>query len=533
MLRGLFSGIVWGGILGAAFLAVMSFLIPLPSQSVTSETSPESETVEEPAPQPVPVPIEQPVVTPEPEPAPDPAPEPEPEPAPEPEPEEEAAAPVEEPPAAEVASEPEPAPEPEAEIIAEPEATTEAPESADAPAMGTDVAAAIPDPAPEPQPETAAAPEPIIPAEPEPAPAEEIAVVEPEPEPAPEPMPAPEPEPAEEAAPPMPEPEPEMVAEEPAPEPEIIPEPEVAEAPVEEPAPVEMPEPAEEEVASIDPPEAETTAPSGIGQPVVGFGNRASDVRINRLPTIGGETATAEEPAEDVAEEPAGDVPALDRYAASFENAGGKPLFSVVLIDVGESDGGLATSALTTFPFPVTFAIPADRADAEDVAKAYRAAGFEVILMASGIPAGATPTDLETTFGYYRTTIPEAVAVMDTPEGGFQNDRRQAQQVVSILSEEGLGLLSFNKGLNAAERIANRESLPSATVFREIDPAGDDAEAIRRSLDRSAFRATQEGAVIVLGTTRNETISALFSWVLEGNAEQLALAPVSAAFRAQ
>jgi polysaccharide deacetylase 2 family uncharacterized protein YibQ len=282
-------------------------------------------------------------------------------------------------------------------------------------------------------------------------------------------------------------------------------------------------------------PEAETEAPTGIGQPVTGFGNRAPNVRINRLPTINRGTDSTEpaepEEVETVAVDPSA-LPALERFAAPFDNPSGKPIFSIVLVDIGTDAGGLATSALTTFPFAVTFAVPADRPDSAETAEAYRRAGFEVVMLASGIPQGATPADVETTFGVYQNAIPETVAVMDTPDGGFQNDRQQAQQVVSILKENGQGLLSFQRGLNAADRIAVREGLPSATVFREIDPVGDDQEAIRRTLDRAAFRASQEGEVIVLGTTRTDTVSAIFAWALEGRAEEVALAPVSAAFRA-
>ncbi len=532
MVRGLFSGVFWGAILGLVFLAALSLIAPLPASRVGAVT-PAPEPSPQPAPEPQPEPEPQPA--PEPAPAPTPAPTPAPEPAPEPAPAE--------PETQQGAAEPEPAPEAPAPEVPAPLAVAEAPApDAMAPPAEEAPAVTLSEAMGETQPEPERAPEPAPAADPAAPPPDEVAMSAPEPEPEPEPIPAPqpapEPEPAPEPAPaaveppapePAPTPEPEVVV---APEPEPAPEPEVVATPEPEPAP--EPEPPAVEVAEA--PEAETEAPAGIGQPAPGFGNLAPNVRVNRLPTVNRGIGSSEpEPAAEVpeaSEEAASDLPALERFAAPFDNPTAKPVFSIVLIDVGQEAGGLPTSALTTFPFPVTFAVPADRPDAAETAAAYRSAGFEVILLATGVPSSASPTDVETIFGVYGDTIPEAVAVMDAPEGGFQNERQQAQQVVSILKENGLGLLSFDRGLNAADRIAVREGLPSATVFREIDPEGDDVVAIQRTLDRAAFRAGQDGEVIVLGTTREATISALFSWAIEGRAESVALAPISASFRA-
>ena len=47
-------------------------------------------------------------------------------------------------------------------------------------------------------------------------------------------------------------------------------------------------------------------------------------------------------------------------------------------------------------------------------------------------------------------------------------------------------------------------------------------------LDRAAFKAAQEGRVVVVGTTRPETIAALMEWSIEGKGASVALAPISA-----
>ena len=51
---------------------------------------------------------------------------------------------------------------------------------------------------------------------------------------------------------------------------------------------------------------------------------------------------------------------------------------------------------------------------------------------------------------------------------------------------------------------------------------------ISRFLGRAAFAAAQEGAAVVVGRTRPDTVTALFSWALANRTEGVALAPVSA-----
>lgn len=386
----------------------------------------------------------------------------------------------------------------------------------------TEVDAEIPAPTPEPETPTIVeaetpevTPEPEVIAEPEPP---EV-VVELEPETTPSPAPKPEPEP-EEIAPPA---EPAEVAT----ETDVTPEDPVTETP---------------ERIVAEAPEVVTEMPSGVGQtstvPSVGFSNLTPPpgVRVNQLPSIG---ASVDAPEEDAAEEngsveeidPA-TLPALERYAVAFENENAKPLFSVILIDLEENEGGLDVSTLKDFPFPVTFAIPANRADAFEKAQSYRDAGFEVAMIASGIPQSAGPADIETAFSIYNRTIPEAVAVLDDQTASFRGNRQQFAQVTEILSETGQGLLTFDRGLNAAQQLSARTGIPVATVFQDIDSDGQNEGTLRRTLDRAAFKAAHEGHVILLGRTRQETVSTLFSWALEGRAEGVALAPISATIRA-
>jgi uncharacterized protein len=225
------------------------------------------------------------------------------------------------------------------------------------------------------------------------------------------------------------------------------------------------------------------------------------------------------------------DARPLARYAAAFDNPDAKPLFSIVLIDSGEA--AIDRQALANLPFPISVVVDPLSPNAATNAALYRAAGKEVIMLATGIPEGATPADLEQTFQAHATALPEAVAVIDTEAASFQNDRALSTQLVPILAAQGRGLLTWDRGLNAADQVARREGLPATVIFRRIDGAGEAAPVIRRYLDRAAFKAAQEGRVTVIGQVRPETIAALLEWAIEGRASTVALAPISAQLQGQ
>lgn len=291
----------------------------------------------------------------------------------------------------------------------------------------------------------------------------------------------------------------------PAPEPETAPEPaKVAPEPV-------TPEATMPETGMADPmPEViapDTTLPKAV-----------DGVTTGRLPAIG-----KADPAPEAAPTP---KPPIEQFARAFDNPTAKPMFAVVLIDTAAAD--LDRARLAALPFPVTFAIDPAAENAAAAAQIYRAAGQEVVMLATGIPAGATAADLEQTFQSNAATLPEAVAVLDLATDGFQDNRPLATMVVPVLQAQGRGLLTFDKGLNAADQVARREGLRAATIFRSLDAEGEDTPLIRRYLDRAAFKAAQEGRVIVIGQTRDETVAALLEWTVEGRAASVALAPLTA-----
>lgn len=219
-------------------------------------------------------------------------------------------------------------------------------------------------------------------------------------------------------------------------------------------------------------------------------------------------------------------LPAIQAFAAEFDADDPRALMAVVLID--EPDGRIEQSTLTRFSFPVAFAIDPLHPDAATRAAAYREAGFEVVILGSMIAEGASAADVEVALLAAEDILPEAVAVLDTPEDRIQADRAVLDAVIGSLAETGHGLVAFPRGLNAAEQSANRLGVPGATVFRLLDDEDQRATVITRFLGRAAFTASQEGAVIVVGRTRPDTVTALFSWALGGRSEGVALAPLSA-----
>lgn len=274
--------------------------------------------------------------------------------------------------------------------------------------------------------------------------------------------------------------------------------------------------------------------------PMPGFGGSQSGARARRLPQIGG-GATAADPSlgtapadgtegERTVEATGASVVAapipLVRNAEPFDNPEGRPTFAVILRDIGPA--GIGQQRLAALDLPVTIAIDPASPDAEAAAKAYRAAGKEVVILAVGLPADATARDVEVNLAAMFNAIPQAVALLDPVNGGFQNDRMRAQQVVRILAGEGYGLVTHDRGLNAAAQLANRDGVPDGRIFRVLDSDQEDEALIRRYLDRAAFRAAQQGQAMVLGDSRATTVAALLGWAMEGRGATVAFAPVSA-----
>jgi hypothetical protein len=267
--------------------------------------------------------------------------------------------------------------------------------------------------------------------------------------------------------------------------------------------------------AALPAPVAQVPAPTAAAPVMVAA---APPAMSSRLPSVGQTPPPPPPP-------PA----ALDLYASNFENPEAKPLMSIVLIDRGDFTG--AVDALANFPYQVSFALDPARPGAAEAMARYRAAGFEVLALAD-IPETATAGDVEASLGAALAALPETVAVLEGDKAGLQGSREISDQVAAILGETGHGLILAPRGLDTARKSATKAGLAAATLFRDFDAKGQDANAVRRFLDQAAFKAGQDGGgIIMVGRTRPETISALILWGLADRAERVALAPVSAVLK--
>ncbi|WP_168161496.1 divergent polysaccharide deacteylase family protein [Oceanicola sp. S124] len=219
------------------------------------------------------------------------------------------------------------------------------------------------------------------------------------------------------------------------------------------------------------------------------------------------------------------DLPPIRAYAADYDASDPRPRMSVVLIDTGDSP--VTFNALRSFPYPLSFALDPSRPDALEAMRAYRDAGFEVLLR-SDLPEGARPADVETSTQAWSQALPEAVALIEAAPGGLQRGRETSEQLAEVLSAEGRGLVLYPEGLDTARKLAEREGVPAATLFRDFDAQDEDPKVIRRFLDYAALKSDQEGGVIMVGRLRPETVSALLVWGLADRASQVQLVPVSA-----
>ncbi len=498
MVRNFVTGVVLGGVVAAGGLAAVSLMAPLPQRPAGGVVAPAPEDLSQKAPEPV--------VPPEPAKPADAAVEnPAVEEAPadagvaaEPEPDEPLLKPLVEnaaPPPASVVPETLPEPVPAPETVAEAAPKAETPATPSVPEGGAD---------------TPPAPETKLQQEAEKGTA----------------MPAPDAEPSASAE-----------AETAAAETAVEAEPAATELPAATdpaaPAPA-VPDAAKPDTATpeVATPEAAGAKPAPVPSPDTSFApsaglasNRVEGVTTGRLPTIAPAAPAAEASLEPAAPGLA-DLPPVQRFARPFDNPDGKPLFAILLIDPGTP--GLNRAELAALPFAVTFILDPLAEGAAEAAAIYRGAGQEVLMAATAIPPGAKASDLEQSFAGLEGRLPEAVGLIETPEPRFQDDRTLAADVVTLLADQGRGLVTYDRGLNAADQVARRENLPSATIFRSLDDDGEDSPLIRRYLDRAAFKAAQEGKVAVIGTARPETIAALLEWSVEGRSSTVALAPITA-----
>lgn len=286
---------------------------------------------------------------------------------------------------------------------------------------------------------------------------------------------------------------------------------------VTDPAPTPEPE-------DVTPPAEETAedaAAAGQGEsllkPAGSLLENDESRKSSRLPSVGGDSDVAA----DVAPVP------FVANAQPFENVDGMPLMSIVLIDDGSA---VNLEALAGFPYPLSIAVSTLDPNVAQKAAQYRADGFEVLAMVD-LPAAAGAADVEVAMQAHLSVSPDFVAILEGVGDGLQGAKVVSDQVAAVALNEGYGLVFFANGLNTAQKLAAKEGVPSASVFRDFDGKAQSTVVMRRFLDQAAFKAPQENGVVMVGRLREETISALVLWGLQDRAGTVALAPVSAVLK--
>ncbi len=279
------------------------------------------------------------------------------------------------------------------------------------------------------------------------------------------------------------------------------------------------PTPAEEDVtpAAEDVTEDVTETEQSLLKPAGTLVEGNETRKSTRLPSVGSDTATAEETAS---------KPFIIN-AEPFENVDGKPIMSIVLIDDGAP---VNLEVLEDFPYALSMAVSTLDPEAGAKAARYRALGMEVLALID-LPAEAAASDVEVAMQAHLAVSSDFVGIMEGVGDGLQGAKVVSDQVTDVALNDGYGLVFLSKGLNTAQKLAAKEGVPSASVFRDFDGKGQTAVVIRRFLDQAAFKAPQEKGVVMVGRLRDDTISALVLWGLQDRAGTVALAPVSAALK--
>jgi len=224
------------------------------------------------------------------------------------------------------------------------------------------------------------------------------------------------------------------------------------------------------------------------------------------------------------------DIGALKRNAVAFAGAD-KPLMSIVLIDIG--DAGLPRKTLKNLTIPAAFALPADQAGVGELAQEFAQAGFEVLALSPrsvemSLSGGLDQAQVDVVAGNIFSVLPQAIGLIDRTSGDLQKDRRLASSVVKSFAKTGHGLVTYAEGLNPVPRAAQEAHVAAGTVYRILDGKGESSAVMTRYLDRAVLDARRNGQVIVLGTTKAQTVATIVNWTLSSKARGVALAPVSA-----
>ena len=222
------------------------------------------------------------------------------------------------------------------------------------------------------------------------------------------------------------------------------------------------------------------------------------------------ETGPADEVNEQSQIAPVG--PAIDAFAVPPVPTDNQPLMAVVLVENGNMR--LDPDILGSLPFTVTIAVPAKNDVHNALMRYYRDEGFEVALLID-LPEGSNATEVTEILDKAISTVSEATTILERTPGTLQNSREISTALADRLALSGHGLVLYDTGVNPALERAKSVAVPVKTIYRNLDQDNGNERAMRRFLDGAAFRAQQEGSVIITASPSPSVISALTFWSLQ------------------
>jgi hypothetical protein len=216
-------------------------------------------------------------------------------------------------------------------------------------------------------------------------------------------------------------------------------------------------------------------------------------------------------------------LPAYLRNAARVDLEPGAPRLGIVLTDAPGAE-----AALVALPFAVTVAIDPYAEGAPERAATYREAGHEVVLLATGFPALAMPSDIAVILDAWARQFPRVIGLMDPAENGVADSRPLARELALMLEPQGFGVIARRNGFDTFLQAARSAGLAAAGLYRTLDDAGQGAITIRRLIDRAAFEAERQSSILIAGSAGNaDTLAALIAYATDGRGA-VPLVPASA-----
>ena len=255
-------------------------------------------------------------------------------------------------------------------------------------------------------------------------------------------------------------------------------------------------------------------------EPLTERPNVVEGVTVGRLATVGG----AEEASQPDAANAVIVRPAYQRFAAPLEPSDSAYRLGVVLLETPESEQNILE-----LPFQATIAMDPYDPDGPRRADAYRWVGHDVVILASGVPALSTASDIEVTLQVWMQSYPQIVAVMDVPLNGIGSNRALAGEMARVLTPGGYGVITLRGGLDAFHQSAQEAGLATGSIFRTLDDSRQPLPTIRRLIDRAAFEARRNSAIIIGGSAANaDTLVALQEFAQTEGRGAVRLVPASA-----